>query len=34
MNRRPDLSEDAQTDINDLERIPAAAATQWEADPN
>lgn len=32
MNRRSDLSKDAQTDINDLERISAAAA-QWKPDP-
>lgn len=31
MNRRPDLSKNAQTDINDLERISAAAETQWKA---
>lgn len=33
MNRRADLSNDAQTDINDLERISAAAAAQWKPDP-
>ena len=35
MHRRPDSFKDAQTDINDLERISAAtaAAQQWKPDP-